>query len=499
MNRSYWGLALCAALTVAIVSVAFGAYPLDGGSMTLLMATAAAPAADGVLEDIQREIKSFGNDVKGLRESMNRDLEAVRKVAEEAKGATANPEVKAQLEALTKSVAEKHTAIDVQVKKMIDDAVKGVTGRTDDLERKLNRRGLGGESGAGDIERKAARDFHRTALAVNGALKVTTNVSDENVDFDGIKSYGGVYSGYLRRGDRVLSADEMKSMGVGSDPDGGYLVTPYMSPRILSIVFESSPLRELATIETISTDAVEYPVDDGEVDCGWVGETEQRSETGTGQVGIQRIPVHEMYASPKATQKLLEDASIDIEAWLSRKIGEKFGRTEATSFVIGNGVKKPRGFLTYPAGTTRGRIEQVASGNATQVTADGLIKVMMAQKEFYAAGSVWLMRRGTIASVMLLKDNDGQYIWRPGLEAGKPSILLGSSVREAADMPAVGAGALPIAFGNFRAGYTIVDRLGISTLRDPYTAKPFVVFYTRKRVGGDVTNFEAIKLMVISA
>ncbi|MGE0425418.1 MAG: phage major capsid protein [Reyranellaceae bacterium] len=459
------------------------------------------PELKDVLDDVQREVTAFGDDVKALKTSMEKDLAAVRKMAEDAgKAAADSPQVRKDLEALTAGIAEKHAALEAKAKEMVDAAFAKVTGRADEIERKLNRRGFGGAgSEAGEPEAKAARDFHRTSLAVRGELKVGTDLSEDRIPYDQIKSYGGIYNAYIRRGDRVLSADEMKAMSVGSDPDGGYLVTPAMSPRILSIQYESSPLRELATVETISTDAIEYPIDDDELDAGWVGETESRPETGTPQVGVQRIPVHEVYAMPKATQKFLEDASIDVEGWLARKIGEKFGRTEATAFVSGNGIKKPRGFLSYPAGTSRGQIEQIPSGAATTIKADGLINTMMAQKEFYASGSTWLMRRASIGAVMLLKDGNGQYIWRPGLEAGRPSILLGYPVLEAADMPAVEASALAVAFGNWRAAYTIVDRLGISTLRDPYTAKPFVLFYTRKRVGGDVVNFEAIKLTKIAA
>src|SRR3954452_22888947 len=148
-----------------------------------------------------------------------------------------------------------------------------------------------------------------------------------------------------------------------------------MSPRILSIIFETSPMRELATVETIGSDAIEYPIDDDEASASWVGETETRTTTNTPVVGVQRIPVHELYAKPKATQKLLEDASIDIEAWLAGKIGEKLARLEATAFVSGNGVKRPRGFTTYSSGTTRGLIEQVVSGSGTTLTADGLINL----------------------------------------------------------------------------------------------------------------------------
>jgi HK97 family phage major capsid protein len=231
-----------------------------------------------------------------------------------------------------------------------------------------------------------------------------------------------------------------------------------------------------------------------------VGETDPRPVTGTPQVGTLRIPVFEMYAQPQATQKLLEDAAIDVTAWLSNKISERFGRVEATAFCSGSGMGQPRGFLTYPNGNTLpGTIQQIHSGNATGLTTDGLINLMISLKEPYVPRALFLMQRATVGSVMLLKDGDGQYIWRAGLDGGKPSVLLGSPVMQAADMQSVGANGLAVAFGDFRQAYTIVDRLGITTLRDPFTAKPFVLFYTRRRLGGDVVNFEALKLLIIAA
>ena len=271
-----------------------------------------------------------------------------------------------------------------------------------------------------------------------------------------------------------------------------------MSNRIITQVFESSPIRQLATVETISTDALEVPNDLGEAAAGWVGEQEARPETATPQTGVLRIPAHEMYAQPKATQKLLEDASINVETWLSNKISDKFGRLEATAFMVGTGVKMPRGLLTYPAGTANpGQIEQIHSGDANFLTADSLIRISFSVKEPYMANARFLMQRSAVASVMLLKDAQQRYLWQPSYMASQPASLVGYPIAWAADMPAIAAGATPIAFGDFRQAYTIVDRLGISTLRDPFTAKPFVLFYTRRRVGGDVVNFEAYKLLLI--
>jgi HK97 family phage major capsid protein len=457
------------------------------------------PELKDVLDDVQREVKAFGENVKGLKDSTERSLAEVRKMAEEAgKAAGDGTQLKADLKALSEGVAAKHDALEKQVKEIETKALKAAEDRLNEIEKKVNRARLGGGGSPDlDTELKAAREFHRASLAARGELKATTDTGDDKIDFEAIKSYSGAFSLYARRGDRDASFDA-KSMSVGSDPDGGYFVTPFMSPRILSIVYESSPMRQLATIETISTDAIEYPIDDGEAGASWVGESETPLETSTPQTGVQRVSVHEMQASPKATQKLLEDASVNIEAWLANKIGQRFARLEATAFVSGNGIKRPRGFTTYGSGSTRGTIEQIASGHATALTFDGLIRLTTGLKEEYASGASFMMQRASVGSVLLLKDGNGQYIWRTDNQAGKPSILLGHPVYQAADMAAVGAGALAVAFGNFRQAYTIVDRLGISTLRDPYTAKPFVTFYTRKRVGGDVTNFEAIKLQVVS-
>jgi len=209
-----------------------------------------------------------------------------------------------------------------------------------------------------------------------------------------------------------------------------------------------------------------------------------------------------MAAKPKASQKLLDDAFVNVEAWLAEKVGEKFARTEATAFVSGDGVNKPRGILTYTAGDGFEMIEQIVSGAAADIsaanTADGLINLVMSLKAPYKAGAAFLMERATVKAVRKLKDTQGQYFWQPSLTAGNPDMIMGFPVYEADDMETIGANALPIAFGNFKVGYQIVDRFGIRTLRDPYSAKPYVEFYTTKRVGGGVKNFEAIKLLKCS-
>lgn len=447
-----------------------------------------------VIDAISRDVRGLGDNWKGLSDSFNRDLAAVRALAEETKGSV-DPLIKLQVDALQASVVEKMAASE----KLADD-------RLSKVETKLSRSGRGGNGASNDDEdafRAQARSFRGVTLAARGQLK-GEGVRDEDTPYDEIRAYCGSFHQYLRRDERLL---EMKAMQVGSDPDGGYWVPPQISARIITQVYETSPIRQIASVDTISTDALEMPNDYGEFDSGWIGERTAPTETSTSQTGIQRIQVHEIYAAPRATQKLLEDSTVDVEGWMARKVADKFARVENSAFVGGNGVNKPRGFLTYADGTTLpGTIEQFASGSASGIDASGIIRMAAASlKEPYQPNAQWLCRRATIADLMLLKDQQGRYLWSPastsGLTATVPSTLLGYPLRHAADMPVTsgGTGALVMAFGDFRAAYQIVDRLGISVLRDPYTAKPWIILYSRKRVGGDVVNFEALKLMRVGA
>ena len=305
---------------------------------------------------------------------------------------------------------------------------------------------------------------------------------------------------YLRYGERALGPEEIKLLSVESDPQGGYWVTPDMSHQVIEQVRETSPLRAVATVETISTEALEIPEDLGEADVGWASETGVRAETGTPTLGLRRIPVHELYAMPKATQQLLDDARVNVEDWLARKVAVKLATTENAAFVNGDGVAQPRGLLTYPAGTTNpGQIQQINSGNASALTADGLRTLFYALKTPYVRNARWLMARSTIEAIAKLKDGGGDYLWQPGLKDGEPQRLLGHPIERMEDLPAVAANSLSVAFGDWKQAYTIVDRAGVRVLRDPFSAKPFVLFYTTKRTGGDVTNFEALVIQKTAA
>lgn len=346
-----------------------------------------------------------------------------------------------------------------------------------------------------DVEAKA-REFGK--MASKGRV---TDFTDE-----AFTEYKSVLNDrYARFGPESLTVEERKALSVGSDPNGGYVVYPDMSGRIVKKVFESSPMRAYATIQTISTDALEGIFDLNEASAGWVQETGARTSTNTPEIGQYRIPAHEMYAFPQATQTLLDDAAINMEQWLSDKVADKFARLEATAFVNGTGVGQPRGFLTYADGTTLpGTIEQFDTGvNGGYAAApnggDVLISALYGLKAPYRANATWAMNRATTSATRKLKDSDGAYIWSPGIAAGQPASLLGYPVAAFEDMPDPATGSLSVAVGDFREAYTIVERIGMRILRDPYSNKPYVGLYMTKRCGGDVVNFEAIKLVNFQA
>jgi HK97 family phage major capsid protein len=316
-----------------------------------------------------------------------------------------------------------------------------------------------------------------------------------------VSEYKKAFCNYLRKGmDAGLEELHTKALSVGSDPDGGYLVTPSMSQGIIKLIEEASPMRALARVETISSDSLDILEDVGEAAAGWTTETGTVSDTMTPQVGKRNIAVHELYAQPKATQKLVDDAAIDIENWIAEKVAAIFARKESAAFINGTGSGQPKGILSYAAGTDWEEIEQVDSGADGAVTADGLMNLYYALKEEYASRASFLMNRSVVQSIRLIKDTaTDQYIWQPGLAAGAPDTLLGVPVMQSNDMPVAAGNSLSVALADFSSAYLIVDRIGIRTLRDPYTDKPFVKFYTTKRVGGDVVNFEAIKLLKLAA
>jgi HK97 family phage major capsid protein len=387
-----------------------------------------------------------------------------------------------------------------ELDKKQSDFEKLYTERMDQFETSLKRPG-GLIDGTESAELKEAKEFFVASFGLKEGAVPYSKMKDAQIDLSGYQAYKNAFEDFLRtKGDeRQLGADAHKALMVGSDPDGGYTVPTAMASRIIQRMYEIDPIRQLASVENISTRSIEFMVDWDEASYGWEAETVGGAETGTPKFKSKEITTFTMYAKPRATQMLIEDSGINIDNWLADKVANRFGRVEGAAFVSGDGVGKPRGFLTYANGSTYGTIEQVNMGAAAALTADGFIDIKYSLKEqFLNAALAWLMNRSTVAAAMKLKDGSGNYIWKPSMLASDPgSSILGIPVRMATTMPTVAANALAVALADWKEAYTIVDRLGITIQRDPYTVKPLVEFYTRKRVGGDVTNFEAIKLGVI--
>jgi len=422
----------------------------------------------------------------GAVEALHAGFEEFKKANDER---LAQIEKKGSADVVTEAKLQKIEADLEKAQKIADEAV---------LASKRQSRIVTDERGeVVDLDRKA-----QEWASMNARRRGAVAGSFGAADMDGYKA---AFDTFLRKGEEVMGPDERKALSVGTDPDGGYVVNPDLSGRIVLKVFETSPMRAYASTQVISSDALEGLFDLNEASSGWVGETDSRAETNTPQLGKWRIPAHELYAKPKATQKLLDDASINMEAWLASKVSEKFARDEANAFVVGNGVNKPRGFLTYGSGTTLpGTIEQFPTGASGALAAapsggDALINALYGLKQQYRNNATWFMNRATLTLVRKAKDSDGAYLWSPGIAAGQPASLLGYPVASFEDMPDPATDSLSIAVGDMREAYQIVDRLGIRTLRDPYSAKPYVEFYTTKRVGGDVVNFEAIKLVKLGS
>lgn len=312
---------------------------------------------------------------------------------------------------------------------------------------------------------------------------------------------------FMRKGTEEGLRDlEGKALSAGTNPDGGYVVPIELDRTIERVVSEVSPIRAISSVMQISTGSLKKPVNMGGAGSGWVGEASSRPSTDTPTLNMLEFPVMELYANPAATQTLLDDAYINIEQWLADEVQITFAEQEGAAFVAGNGVNKPRGFLAYDtvanASYAWGKLGFTVSGGAADFAAtepeNVFIDLIHSLKAAYRTGARFVMNSATLAKVRKFKDGNDNFIWQPGLQNGQPDRLLGYAITEAEDMPDVGAGEFPIAFGNFNRGYQIVDRIGTRVLRDPFTNKPFVHFYTTKRVGGGVKNFEAIKLLKIS-
>lgn len=362
---------------------------------------------------------------------------------------------------------------------------------------------------SGDEAERRSLELRRFNLQARSLAAVNSKPSPADITQEQYDEYREAFDKYTRRGEKALMDGDRKAVSVGQDSNGGYLVPADTTGKIVARVFETSPMRQFASAQAISTDALEGGLDTDEASFGWVGETASRSETSTPGIGAWRIPVHEAHASPKATQKLLEDANIDVQAWLARKVADKFGRGYNTAMVTGNGISKPRGFASYSTAATAdasrawGVFEHVATGSSGAFGTDPngvnkLLDLVHKLKDIYAVRAAFYLNRTTHGKVRQLTDasSAGKYVFIPSFVVGQPDTLLGYPVRKFQDMADyTTADALAIAFGDMEETYQIVDRIGLTVLVDPFTAKPHVVFYTRGRIGGDVVNFDSMKFL----
>jgi HK97 family phage major capsid protein len=312
------------------------------------------------------------------------------------------------------------------------------------------------------------------------------------------------FRAYMRTGDSSgLKALEEKAMSGTSGPDGGYLVTPAAETDILRRMANISPIRSIATVREISTSTYRKAFSTTGPATGWVAEADARPTTTNQQIADMSFQAMELYAMPAATQNLLDDTIVDIEQWIASEVDTVFAEQEGTAFINGNGLKKPSGLLNYTKSTQAawswGKTAYLPTGVAGDFAAsnpsDILIDLIYALRAGYRQNASFLMNRKTQASIRKFKSTTGEYIWEPPATLGAAATLMNFPVVESEDMPDVATDAFSIAFADFRRAYLVVDRRGIRVLRDPYSSKPYVLFYTTKRVGGGLQDFDAIKLL----
>ncbi len=326
-----------------------------------------------------------------------------------------------------------------------------------------------------------------------------------SAEAEGAAPHQKAFDAYIRHGDDdALRGLPLEGKAMSTVSDGGFLAAPTVALQVQDALNVTASLRRVANVVAVESANYEVLVDMGDIATGWASEATAQAETGTSNVQRVVIPVHELSAMPKASQRLLDDAAFDIETWLADCIATKFARAEATAFVSGDGVNKPKGFLTHakaPNGTaTNVQIGTIPSGGAGDFAstnpANALIDLVYALGAQYRANGTFVMNSKTAAAVRKMRDADGRFLWADSLAMGQPAQLLGYPVLVCEDMPDIAAGSFSIAFGDLRSAYTIVERPDLRVLRDPFSAKPHVLFYATKRVGGGVTDARAIKLMV---
>lgn len=399
-------------------------------------------------------------------------------------------------EMITKAGDDASKALEAAQK--IEVELKSLEKSNDFIEKAIARLGEGG----GDSGQLSEQE-QKVKQEMDGLLRKGREISDDTNEFISKQ----VFEEILSRMPEDQRPREIKALAVGSNPDGGYLIRPQVSNMMIKRIFETSNIREICSVETIGTDTLEIVIDDDESGAAeWVGETTAPSETDTPQIGKLIIPVHEQKAEPKATQKMIDDSTVNIESWLvSVKQANKFARGENQAFIRGNSSQRPQGILSLPDWTVadtyeRFKLERINSGSAGAFTTDGLIACQNQLKEEYQPNAVWGIKRAAFTQILQLKATDGHYLINPDiLREGAGRMLLGQRVIFMDDLDGLAVNGQSAIYGDFAMGYTIVDRLGLRVLRDPYTQKPFIKFYITKRVGGAVTNFESLKIQRLAA
>lgn len=387
-------------------------------------------------------------------------------------------DVNKTIEALGQAFEEFKATHTAELKAIKDGAATG------DLKAKLEK-----VEAALDTHQKEIEDAH-TKLAASQLGDPGAGLRD--------KEYSAAFKAHMKRG------EVQAALNKGTDADGGYLAPIEWDRTITDKLTLVSPIRQLATVQTISTSGFKKVFNLGGTSSGWVGETAARTGTNNPTFGALDFIPGEIYANPSTTQQILDDAEINLESWLAAEVQTEFAKQEGTAFVSGDGVNKPFGMLTYVTGAANaakhpfGAIALVNSGDAALIKSDSIMDLIYSLPSAFTGNARFTMNRKTQGAVRKLKDGQGNYLWQPSYVAGQPATLAGFPVTEVPDMPDVAANAKPVMFGDFKQGYLILDRIGVRVLRDNLTNKPYVSFYTTKRVGGGVQNPECLRALNIA-
>lgn len=383
-------------------------------------------------------------------------------------------------------------------------------GQSPHWEVKAALSGFLGEFNAFQSEIKAKLKEQETLLAMLDRKSIALSRPHLARGAEADAPHKKAFAAYLRSGNddalRGLTVEE-KALSTAVAADGGYLVDPQTAAQIVGVLRSSASIRTIANVVTVEASAFDVLVDHTDTGAGWATESAERTETGTPQVDRISIPLHELSALPKASQRLLDDSAFDVEGWLAQRIADKFSRAEAQAFITGDGIDKPTGVLNYPkvdnelwAWGSLGYVPTGAVGDfLASEPADAIVDLVYALGARYRANATFVMNSKTAGAVRKMKDADGRFLWSDGLAAAEPARLMGYPVLIAEDMPDIAPDAFAIAYGDFRAGYTVAERPDLRILRDPFSAKPHVLFYATKRIGGDVSDFAAIKLLKFAA